>query len=168
VAGIDPGGAAMGAGLLVLAQQSGAVQVDATNVGMWVVSPGRHRWRGAGRGTGGGPWPGAADCANAPARGLPCRTWLRGGIGMGAGAIDSRGDPPRESYARMDCPPAVPVGQPFELLVGLSPSPDAAVVGGPMRRPDSSVGPVRAHHPGRGRWLRPRGSRGRAGASTCP
>lgn len=67
------------------------------------------------------------------------------GNGAGAGAqpepAGAEQDPPRESYARLECDDAVVAEQEFELRVGLSPTPAAQVVGGPMRRPDISVGP---------------------------
>ena len=57
-------------------------------------------------------------------------------------AVDpTRDDPPRVSYARVDCPEAVVAEVEFELIVGLAPSPDPLVVGDPLRRPPSSVGP---------------------------
>ena len=50
-------------------------------------------------------------------------------------------DPPREAYARLDAPEAVVAEETFELVVGLAPEPMPGVVGGPLVRPPSSVGP---------------------------
>ena len=50
-------------------------------------------------------------------------------------------DPPRSAYARIDAPEAVVADDEFELVVGLAPEPVAGVVGGPLVRPESSVGP---------------------------
>ena len=50
-------------------------------------------------------------------------------------------DPPRSAYARIDAPEAVVAEDEFELVVGLAPEPVAGVVGGPLVRPESSVGP---------------------------
>jgi hypothetical protein len=50
-------------------------------------------------------------------------------------------DPPRSAYARIDAPEAVVAEEEFELVVGLAPEPVAGVVGGPLVRPESSVGP---------------------------
>lgn len=61
---------------------------------------------------------------------------------LGAAAGDGPGqDPPRSAYARLDCPDVVVAGREFELIVGLAPEPTAGVVGGPLVRPASSVGP---------------------------
>jgi hypothetical protein len=49
-------------------------------------------------------------------------------------------DPPRTSYALLDCPDIVVQLQEFELTVGLSPKPVAGVEGGELRRPERSVG----------------------------
>ncbi len=50
-------------------------------------------------------------------------------------------DPPRTSFARLDCPPSAVVGVEFEIQVGLQAKPDPGVLADPMVRPDSSVGP---------------------------
>ena len=49
-------------------------------------------------------------------------------------------DPPRSSFARIECDEAVVASTPFELLVGLSPTPVDGVVGPALIRPPSSVG----------------------------
>lgn len=49
-------------------------------------------------------------------------------------------DPPREAYAHLACADAVVRGVEFPLEVGLSATADAAVIGGPMRRPETSMG----------------------------
>lgn len=50
-------------------------------------------------------------------------------------------DPPRSAYALLDCPGVVVAEREFDLTVGISPAPTPGVTGGPMVRPESSVGP---------------------------
>jgi hypothetical protein len=50
-------------------------------------------------------------------------------------------DPPRSAYALLDCPGVVVADQPFTLIVGIGPNPTPGVTGGPMVRPESSIGP---------------------------
>jgi CHAT domain len=50
-------------------------------------------------------------------------------------------DPPRSAYALLDCPGVVVAEEEFELTVGISPTPTPGVTGGPMVRPETSVGP---------------------------
>jgi hypothetical protein len=61
--------------------------------------------------------------------------------GTVAGPVSHEPDPPRSAYARLSCPDAVVVAQPFEVIVGLAEQPNARVVGEALRRPESSVGP---------------------------
>jgi outer membrane biosynthesis protein TonB len=65
------------------------------------------------------------------------------GIPLGLGILTGRraADPPRSAYARLDCPDAVVGGAEFELVVGLASTPAPDVVGDPLVRPASSVGP---------------------------
>ena len=49
-------------------------------------------------------------------------------------------DPPRRAYARIECDDALVAATPFELTVGLSPSPVSGVVGPELVRPPTSVG----------------------------
>ncbi len=58
-----------------------------------------------------------------------------------AAAPVGAGDPPRSSYARIDAPDAVVADDEFVLVVGLSAEPVAGVVGGPLVRPPTSIGP---------------------------
>jgi hypothetical protein len=59
---------------------------------------------------------------------------------IGAAGSGPEPDAPRESYAHIECPETVVAGEEFELEVGLASTADSEVVGGPLRRPDSSVG----------------------------
>src|SRR5439155_4398510 len=58
-----------------------------------------------------------------------------------ATADSPRRDPPRSAYALLDCPGVVVAEEEFDLTVGISAAPTAGVTGGPMVRPESSVGP---------------------------
>ena len=49
-------------------------------------------------------------------------------------------DPPRASFALLDCPDVVVASEEFELAVGLTPVPQPGVSGGPLVRPPTSVG----------------------------
>ena len=49
-------------------------------------------------------------------------------------------DPPRSSFARIECDETLLASAPFELIVGLSAGPVAGVVGPALIRPPSSVG----------------------------
>jgi len=59
---------------------------------------------------------------------------------VGAGPIVVA-DPPRTTYARIECSDAVLAGREFPLVVGLTGAADPRVVGGPMERPADSIGP---------------------------
>ncbi|HYO11951.1 MAG TPA: CHAT domain-containing protein, partial [Thermoanaerobaculia bacterium] len=50
-------------------------------------------------------------------------------------------DPPRTAYARLEAPETAVMGEEIEVGVGLAEKPTPGVVGGPMTRPESSVGP---------------------------
>jgi hypothetical protein len=50
-------------------------------------------------------------------------------------------DPPRSAYALLDCPGVVVAEEEFDLRVGISPTPTPGVTGGPMVRPETSIGP---------------------------
>jgi CHAT domain-containing protein len=68
-----------------------------------------------------------------------------GGASVAAGHVpgtdrDDR-DPPRTSYARVECPDALVGEQQFELLIGLAGRPDDRVAGEPLVRPETSIGP---------------------------
>jgi hypothetical protein len=56
-----------------------------------------------------------------------------------AGTTDER-DPPRTAYGLLQCPDAVVAGREFELIAGLSAVATAGVTGGPLTRPETSVG----------------------------
>ncbi len=49
-------------------------------------------------------------------------------------------DPPRSSFALIDCPDVVIAAEPFELVVGLAAAPYHGVTGGELVRPPTSVG----------------------------
>jgi hypothetical protein len=49
-------------------------------------------------------------------------------------------DPPRRTYARIECDESLVAADPFELTVGLSPTPVSGVVGPALIRPPTSVG----------------------------
>ncbi len=50
-------------------------------------------------------------------------------------------DPPRTAYSRFDAPEVAVAGVEMEVIVGLAAKPSPGVVGGPLSRPDTSVGP---------------------------
>jgi hypothetical protein len=50
-------------------------------------------------------------------------------------------DPPRKAYGLLQCPETVVAGGEMELIVGLSREAPAGVAGGPLERPETSVGP---------------------------
>jgi hypothetical protein len=58
-----------------------------------------------------------------------------------ASATAPEPDPPRTAYARLDAPETAVVGEEIEVGVGLAEQPTPGVVGGPMTRPETSVGP---------------------------
>jgi len=62
------------------------------------------------------------------------------GLAKAAGST-APADPPRTSYARLDCPSSVVAATEFALLVGLTDHPDARITSEPLRRPDWSIGP---------------------------
>ncbi len=62
-----------------------------------------------------------------------------GGIVGSVRGMEER-DPPRSAFALVDCPSVAHVGQPIEVVIGLSPQPTPGVVGGEMHRPPTSVG----------------------------
>lgn len=49
-------------------------------------------------------------------------------------------DPPRTAYARLDAPDIAVAEEEIEVVVGLAEKPSPGVAGGPMTRPESSVG----------------------------
>lgn len=49
-------------------------------------------------------------------------------------------DPPRTAYARLDAPDVAVAEEEIEVAVGLTENPSPGVAGGPMTRPESSVG----------------------------
>lgn len=56
-------------------------------------------------------------------------------------ALAREPDPPRTAFARLDAPEVAVAGKEFEVAVGLGEKQSPGVVGGPMERPPSSVGP---------------------------
>jgi hypothetical protein len=53
---------------------------------------------------------------------------------------EPKADPPRRAYARIDCDDSLVAATPFELTVGLSPTPVSGVLGSALIRPPTSVG----------------------------
>ncbi len=93
---------------------------------------------------------GPPEAAAPPTAAAPPEAPAGEGAGPGAGSVaredeatsaEPPPDPPRESYARLECDDTQVVAREFELQVGLSPTPDEHVAGGPMRRPETSIGP---------------------------
>lgn len=131
------GGVPTGLGAIVLAQQAGLVPITEVWTVSWLVAPGlvggvANRLLTP-RGAPAGAEPASAEPAAAP---------------VGEAAPPARGperdqprDPPRSAYALLSCPGLVIAGSEFDLLVGLSETPTPGVPGGPLVRPDSSVGP---------------------------
>jgi hypothetical protein len=165
------GGVVTGIGLLLFAQQAGITGITPTSAILWTAVPGAisgvlnqvvgglsQAASGAAPATAGPATGGAATAQPppspppapqpeppAPPIGAGGATIGAGGaaIGVGAGSIRDEPDPPRTTYARLSCPDAVVVEQPFGLIVGLADRPDPHVVGEAMRRPPSSVGPYK-------------------------
>lgn len=50
-------------------------------------------------------------------------------------------DPPRTAYARLDAPEVVVAEKEVQVAIGLGEKPTPGVIGGPMTRPETSVGP---------------------------
>lgn len=125
------GGVAAGLGALVVAQQAGLTQIDASSTALWSGGPGfaamgLTRVVGARRSGAPRPFP------------PPTASDVVAGATVTA-APDA--DPPRTSYARLDAPEAVVAEVSFDLVVGLRGDPDPVVGLAPMVRPDWSVGP---------------------------
>jgi hypothetical protein len=120
------GGISFGIGALMLNQQLGWIPVTWRWLALWTAAPG-----------------GLSGAANALLRLQSRQTTGRAHdeSGQGASVTADRRDPPRTAYALLECPEVVVAGQRFDLTVGLSPRPTSGVAGGPMRRPESSVGP---------------------------
>ena len=159
------GGGATGLGLLLYAQQAGVSEATPWSALSWVVFPSLvgvaiHtvvRVAASGIAVAGRPpdigttvtasaLPPLSLPAGSPGPAVPpgSRPAVVATAGTGAAVAASVGeaeDPPRASYARVECPEAVVAEIEFELTVGLGPSPDPLVVGEPLRRPPSSVGP---------------------------
>jgi hypothetical protein len=92
--------------------------------------------------------PEAAAAPPEPASPAPASAAVGAGLGAGSVATEEAAasaepvaDPPRESYARLECEDTQVVAREFELKVGLAATPDEHVAGGPMQRPDTSIGP---------------------------
>jgi hypothetical protein len=157
------GGALIGLGALVVAQQSGAVPADARSAAVWAVLPGaiggtvtRTVGRAFGRGaptaepqsyeppqtTAAEPPPPPPP---APAAEPPPPPPTAGAEPPPAGAAAEPppsigADPPRVSYAHLEAPDAVVALAPFDLDLGLAAEPDADVDAAPIVRPAWSHG----------------------------
>jgi hypothetical protein len=118
-----PGGALTGVGALVLFQQFGLIPVTWGWLALWTVAPG-----------------GVGGATSILAREVSRQRASRAVSPVAPPSPDDR-DPPRSAYAQLECPEVVVAERRFSLMVGLSPQPAPGVAGGPMRRPDSSVGP---------------------------
>ena len=161
------GGALMGLGALVVAQQAGATPIDARSATVWTLLPGAigatvTRTVGGifGRGApdavaesapsasaGAEPPPTGAVTESPPTEAAseppPTTAGEPPPTDAAAGALPpptGTADPPRVSYAHLAAPDAVVAVVPFELDVGLGAAPDADVGGAPIVRPAWSVG----------------------------
>src|SRR4051794_14112692 len=81
----------------------------------------------------GAPTPSAAGA------GVPGAGAAGAGATIGPSAPDDA-DPPRTSYALLQCPDAVVATTPFRVVLGLSAEPDAHVIADPLVRPETSHG----------------------------
>ncbi len=161
------GGALMGLGALVVAQQAGATPIDARSATVWTLLPGAIGATVT-RTVGGIFGRRASDAvAESAPRPAPVRSPHRPEpspnrprpkpppshrrrppaepppTDAAAGALPpptGTADPPRVSYAHLVAPDAVVAAVPFELDVGLGAAPDADVGGAPIVRPAWSVG----------------------------
>ncbi len=145
------GGGLAGVGLLLVSQAAGAAVVRADSVVVWVVIPAAIA--GLGRVIVGsivaapaaptapaGVAPGTARPPDPqPVTGATPQAATSGAAAVGSAAIGA--DPPRTAYARLSCDEAVVVDRPFDVVIGLGDRPDSHVVGDPLRRPASNVGP---------------------------
>jgi hypothetical protein len=156
------GGVLIGLAALIIAWQLGLVILDPGQLVLWLVIPGvvgavlhggslivaGEAGAGAGAGAGGPAPPEAAAMPPEPVPPVPASAGIGAGLGAGSVATEEAAtgvvppaDPPRESYARLECEDTQVVAREFELKVGLAATPDEHVAGGPMQRPETSIGP---------------------------
>jgi hypothetical protein len=128
------GGLSAGVGGMVLSQQFG-MPITTQSMVAWTVAP--TVLSGAAQG-GLALVRGGQTVAGSAAGQPPPSTAAVGGVTLPSAAVSPEPDS-REAYARLECPEAVVAEQDFDLLVGLSPTPDPGIVSEPMALPDWST-----------------------------
>ena len=154
------GGVATGWGALVLSQQNGITPITPAWLAVWTVAPGAlggvlHRVSAstvghagssvapevhpATEGPAGGGGPPVSPPEAPPPEAPPPEAPPPEAPPPAPPVADDR-DPARTVFARLEAPPVVVAEAPFDLVVGIAPTPTPGVTGGPMTRPATSVG----------------------------